>query len=201
MSMSVVCEVLRAGTIPLLFQYHIQPTVSTSIHLVLTELNWIRSDVEESYGNSSSSQIRCWLEWPKQDSLQDVPNRLGITHSQEDSFPFLEVRRSLYHFLTEVVTLLMMFFLVFNRLHIKWPRGKTHCPLWKWVHYLQGKWRFQQHIVPLPLRKAENVCWWWHQKSVSGFWWSWGRTGKRVSEKHVYSNRYSLSSYCFLPLL
>lgn len=82
----------------------------------------------------------------------------------------------------------MWVFLVFDRLHLKWPRGKIHCPLWAWVHYLQRQWRLQQHIVPLSFWTAEDVCWWWYQKSLSGFWWSWGRTGKNVSEnrEHAY---------------
>lgn len=81
----------------------------------------------------------------------------------------------------------MWVFLVFDRLHLKWPRGKIYCPLWAWVHYLQRQWRLQQHTVPLSFWTAEDVCWWWHQKSLSGFWWSWGRIGENVSENHEHA--------------
>lgn len=72
----------------LLLQHHTQPTVCTVFSWY--SLNWTESDQMSSKVMviSSSSQSRCCLEWPKQNSLQDIPNRLGITHSQKDSFPF-----------------------------------------------------------------------------------------------------------------
>ena len=92
----------------LLLQHHTQPTVCTVF--CWYSLNWTESDQMSSkvIVISSSSQSRYWLEWPKQNSLQNIPNRLGITHSQEDSFPFFEVRRSVCHSLTKVGTSLVM---------------------------------------------------------------------------------------------
>lgn len=93
-----------------------------------------------------------------------------------------------------------MFLLIFTRLHIKWPRGKTHCSLWKWVHHLQGKRSSWQRAVPLPLWTTADVCWWRHPEPVPGLWRSWGGAGKRVSEKHVYLNWCSPSHLLLLSL-
>lgn len=92
-----------------------------------------------------------------------------------------------------------MFLLIFTRLHTKWPRGKTHCPLWKWLHHLQGKRSSWQRAVPLPLWTTEDVCRRWHPEPVPGLWRSRGGAGKKRLRNMFIRIGVLCLIYCFFP--
>lgn len=48
--------------------------------------------------------------------------------------------------------------------------------LWQRFHCDTGIWRIC--AVSLPLRAAQDVCWWWSQEPLPGLWCSRGRNGK-----------------------